>query len=65
MQIEFEATFTGVDKDAVRAALAKAGGTLVKKESLMRPFVEVEAHDEVTVRAASELLGFNYADAKF
>ena len=44
MQIEFEATFTGVDKDAVRAALAKAGGTLVKKESFMRPFFEILSH---------------------
>ncbi|MEK7632728.1 MAG: CYTH domain-containing protein [Patescibacteria group bacterium] len=155
MQIEFEATFTGIDKSAVRAKLHEVGGTLVKKESLMRrtvfnppiaipggwmrvrdegetitmslkvvngsaiedqkevmvtvddfdnavdflsaigaekkayqetlreawmlngaevtidtwpglrPFVEVEAHDEATVRTASELLGFNYADAKF
>lgn len=155
MQIEFEATFTGIDKEAVRKALSAAGATLVKKESLMRrtvfnppiaipggwmrvrdegdvitmslkvvngeniedqkevmlvvndfdqaveflssigaekkayqetlreawllngaevtidtwpglrPFVEVEAHDEETVRAASELLGFMYADAKF
>ncbi len=155
MQIEFEATFTGIDKDAVRAKLQEVGGTLVRKESLMRrtvfhppvaipggwmrvrdegeaitmslkvvngkaiedqkevmvkvddfnnavdflsaigaekkayqetlreawtlngaevtidtwpglrPFVEVEAHDEATVRAASELMGFHYADAKF
>ena len=155
MQIEFEATFTGIDKEVVRAKLGEVGGTMVKKETLMRrsvfnppvaipggwmrvrdeggaitmslkvvngdaiedqkevmvtvddfdkavdfllaigaekkayqetlreawtlngaeitidtwpglrPFVEVEAHDEATVRAASELLGFNYGDAKF
>ncbi len=155
MQIEFEATFTGIDKDDVRKRLQAAGATLVKKETMMRrsvfnppidipcgwmrvrdegdaitmslkivngdkiedqkeimltvddfdrageflssigatkkayqetlreawtlngaeitidtwpglrPFVEVEAHDETTVRAASELLGFTYADAKF
>lgn len=155
MQIEFEATFTGVQKDEVRKVLTKAGATLVRKESLMRrtvfnppihipggwmrvrdegdaitmslkvvqgtaiedqkeimvtvddfdragefltaigaekkayqetlremwtlngaevtidtwpglrPFVEIEAHDEETVQNVSAVLGFKYADAKF
>ncbi len=36
MDIEFEATFTGVDKESMRATLTKTGAILVKKEALMR-----------------------------
>ncbi|MEK9155169.1 MAG: CYTH domain-containing protein [Patescibacteria group bacterium] len=155
MNIEFEATFTGIDKEAVRATLAGTGATCVRPESMMRrtvfnppidipggwmrvrdegekvtmslkvvngtsiedqkeiqlvvddfdsavellssigaekkayqetlrelwtldgaeitidtwpglrPFVEVEAADELIVRKVSEALGFDYATAKF
>lgn len=36
MHIEFEATFTGVDKDAMRERLRTAGATRAREEFLMR-----------------------------
>jgi adenylate cyclase class 2 len=36
MNIEYEATFTAVDKDEVRSRLKKAGATLVKPEFLQK-----------------------------
>lgn len=36
MNLEIEATFINIDKDALRAQIKKAGGKLLQKETLMR-----------------------------
>lgn len=39
MNIEYEATFTNIDKDEIRSRLIEAGAELIKKEYLQKRFV--------------------------